>query len=135
MRFASGLPWAADGPFSRASFKIVHHDAAAVISLHRPPSGWAALQLGCFLSQGAHPAEAMTILGREPRVAAGPFSGQVGPRAGSPHSPSRRDAGLEDVRGIEQPRKLAKKWLNASCPQELEASGFGCSKVGEQAHE
>ena len=47
-----------------------------------------------------------TILGREPRVAAGPFSGQVEP--GSPHSPSRRDAGLEDVRGIEQPRKLAK---------------------------
>ena len=46
------------------------------------------------------------VLGREPRVAAGPFSGQVEP--GSPHSPSRRDAGLEDVRGIEQPRKLAK---------------------------
>ena len=38
-----------------------------------------------------------TILGREPRVAAGPLSGQVKP--GSPHSPSRRNAGLEDVRG------------------------------------
>ena len=32
-----------------------------------------------------------TILGREPRVAAGPFSGQVGP--GSPHSPSRLERG------------------------------------------
>jgi hypothetical protein len=28
----------------------------------------------------------------------------------------------------------SKKWLNASCQKELEASGFGCSKVGEQAH-
>ncbi len=56
---------------------------------------------------GNQPAEsAESLLGREPRVAAGPFSGQVEP--GSPHSPSRRDAGLEDVRGIEQPRKLAK---------------------------
>ncbi len=45
------------------------------------------------------------ILGREPRVAAGPFSGQVEP--GSPHSLSRRDAGLEDVRGIEQPSEKA----------------------------
>jgi hypothetical protein len=70
--------------------------------LQRVPSSGMSSVIGSMSGAGA----AGGVLGREPRVAVGPFSGQVEP--GSPHSLSRRNAGLEDVRGIEQPKQLAK---------------------------
>ena len=47
-----------------------------------------------------------------------------------PPLPRPQTRNLEDVRGVEQPKSYAKYWSGASCPEELEASRFGCSGPG-----